>query len=273
MRTVIIGSGNVAEGLARAITGSSGMAPAGHIRPRLIQICARNREQGRGLARMMEVPYTDSLKRLELADLYIIAVSDDAVASVSEEMGVPADAVVAHTAGSLGPGALSDHITNRAVLYPLQTFTKGRIQDPRTIPFFIEYTTPRAGRIVESFASSISGRVMESTLEVRKRLHLAAVYACNFTNHMYAVAGRILNGDGLSFEIIKPLIEETAAKAIASGAPAKVQTGPAVRGDQATQELHLEILRKAVERDEIDATYMEIYKLLSKSIWETSRKK
>ena len=201
------------------------------------------------------------------ADLYLIAVSDSAVEEVSARLRTPPGATVAHTSGGLGIDSLRCVAADRAVCYPLQTFSAGRSIDFRTVPLFIEYTTDRAGRTVRDFAEALSDCVREADSARRGRLHAAAVFACNFSNHLYAIAGRLLEKEGLDFGILGPLVLETAAKAVATDNPAAVQTGPAVRGDTVTMRRHEAILAR-----ENDERYNKIYKLLSESIWETSKR-
>jgi predicted short-subunit dehydrogenase-like oxidoreductase (DUF2520 family) len=268
---VIIGGGAVAEALAHEIDASEGL--------RLIQQWRRK---------------TDTLQSLAPADLYILAVSDSAVAeavtgsiagaAVTSEgsttgatqrgpTGVaglvfPPESVVAHTAGSVSIDALSPHIAHRAVLYPLQTFTRGRrIEDfRRRVPFFIEGTTPRALETVRTVAEAIADNVTELPSEKRERLHLAAVFANNFANAMFCAAEQIAAEAGVPYALLTPLIAETAAKAQDLPSPRDAQTGPAKRGDRETQQKHLEILQ---------ATHPELtetYKNISEIIWKTLRK-
>ena len=260
MKTVILGSGNVAEALAKAIT----TRPGGELR--LVQLCGRG-SAGRELALRLGVPFTDSPSDLEVADIYIMAVSDSAIGELSALMKVPTGAVVAHTAGGAGIDAISPRIADRGVFYPLQTFTKGRDMDFSKIPVFIEYGNAYAGDVVRRFASLLSDNVAEADSALRLRLHTAAVFACNFVNHLYSLGGALLEEAGLSSGILAPVITETACKAIMSGDPAAVQTGPAVRGDHTTMQRHMELLAS-----EGKVNYEKIYKLLSQSIWETSKK-
>ncbi len=171
---------------------------------------------------------------------------------------------MAHTAGSVPLEALPAKFARRAVFYPLQTFTRGRRVDWAEIPLFIEASTPELQAGLEAFARRLSCRVFQADSARRARLHLAAVFASNFVNHMYALGERLLGDAELDFEVLKPLIAETAAKALDAPSPAAVQTGPAVRGDRSTQQRHLEMLG-----DELLRT---LYTTISQSIWETSRK-
>lgn len=255
-RVVIVGSGNLAEALAQAVA-RSGLD--------LVQIFARNAERGPEVARLAGTEWTADPARLAEADIYLFSVSDRAVAELAAALPVPPGAVVAHTAGSVPLDALPRRFANRAVLYPLQTFTRGRAVDFRQIPVFIETSSGALHPAVEAFARRLSDRVVYADSERRARLHLAAVFACNFANAMYAAGDRILHDAGLDFGLLKPLIAETAAKACAAASPAGVQTGPAVRGDRTTQQRHTEML---ADRPELK----ELYETISNYIWETSKR-
>ncbi len=252
---VIIGSGNVAEALALALT-KAGRPP--------VQIFARNRDEGTRITSKCQCKFTDKAANLKQADLYIIAVSDKAISGVSGSLNF-GDAVVAHTSGSTPLNALSPSIRNRAVLYPLQTFTKGHTVDFGTIPIMVEGATPKALAAVTAVAELLSGNVTEVASKQRAVVHVAAVFACNFTNHMYAVGELLAKEAGMDFDILKPLIKETAGKALAADSPLATQTGPAIRNDFQTKSLHCELL---AEKPDLKNLYISI----SKSIWETSKK-
>lgn len=255
IRVVIIGSGNVAEALVRAFCGA-GNPP--------VQLMARNRERAAELAAICGCPYTDNPQELAPADLYIIAVADKAIRGVAAKLDF-GDGVAAHTAGSVDIDIFPPNVRRRAVIYPLQTFTKGRRVDFSQIPVLIEANGPRALEVVRGAARAVSGRVMEVNSSRRMVIHAAAVFANNFTNYMYTVGEELVRDAGLDFEILKPLIRETAEKAIAAPSPRCVQTGPAVRNDFETRSKHIELL--AAKPD-----LKNIYITVSKNIWETSKK-
>ena len=254
---VIIGSGNLAEALARAIAASD---------LELRQLYARNEARGRAIAALTG---TETASRPEelctTADLYLIAVSDSAVGEVARTLPIPSGAVVAHTAGSVSLEALPEQYSRRAVFYPMQTFTKGRAVDFRAIPIFVEAADAALQADVEAFARHLSQTVLQADSARRAKVHLAAVFACNFANHMYALGERIVRSAGLDFDILKPLVAETAAKACDATSPADVQTGPAARHDATTIERHAALLAD-------DPELLELYQQISKNIWETSRK-
>lgn len=226
-RTILIGSGNVASHLGEALL------RAGHQ-----VICVGGR------TRTMPIPQD--------ADLYVIAVTDSAIASVSAEIG-DVSGLVVHTAGSVPMSVLSQR--NRGVLYPLQTFTKGRPVDMCAVPLFIECDGDF--RLLREVAGQISSNVTEMDSQRRRYLHLAAVFCCNFTNHMYRITESMLEEHNIPFSVMLPLIDETARK-VHSLSPAAAQTGPAIRWNQEVMSAQIELL----EREDLK----QLYQIISKSI-------
>lgn len=254
-RIVLIGSGNLAEQLAIAIAECPALE--------LVQLFARNAERGREVARLASTETTADPACLAEADLYLIAVSDRAVREVAERLPIPPTALVAHTAGCVPIEALSRY-PHRAVFYPFQGFSKGRRVDFREIYLFLEVADERDYEPLHGIARHLSERVERADSERRAHIHLAGVLCNNFTNAMYAAANEQLRRVGLGFEVLKPLITETAAKAVDSDDPLTVQTGPARRGDRPTQERHLQL----IDNEELRT----IYETISQTIWETSKK-
>lgn len=247
---VLIGSGNVAEAFAEwiALSGNN-----------LLQIAARNREQGNALAQRHNVPYTNDFSKIKRADIYIISVSDSAIKEVSSMIDA-GDGIVVHTSGSCGTDELAGTINNKGVLYPLQTFTKGRKLNLRGIPLFIEADGQEILGEIRIFAKELSEKVYDSNAEDRRKLHIGAVLTCNFVNHLYTLGYDFMESNGLNYEVLKPLIGETAAKMNDySGSPADLQTGPAVREDTEVINKHLEILGN-------DAQLKHIYETITTSI-------
>lgn len=256
--TVIIGSGNVAEAFARTL-------PEHGIEVR--QVFARNRVRGNIVADIAGCGHTDDPARIAEAEIYIVTVSDSAIENVLAPLKLPAEAIVAHTAGSRPIDAIPDRFSRRAVLYPLQTFTAGREVDFSHIPFFIEASSAELAEQMKAFALKLSDTVFDADFERRSQIHLAGVFVCNFANYMYAIGHDIMQDAGLPFSTLAPLIGETARKAVDSGDPSSVQTGPAVRNDYKTRMRHLEMLADK-------AQLKSIYSMISQNIWEkTSRKK
>lgn len=256
-KVVIIGSGNLAEALARAVAKSD---------LELVQVFGRNAERVRAVAELAGADRATQPEELSReADIYLVAVSDKAVAQVAATLPIPVDAAVAHTAGSVPLEALPERFARRAVFYPMQTFTRGREVDFTVIPIFLETPSAELRGELEEFARQLTRTVIWADSAQRAKVHLAAVFACNFANHMYAVGERIVRGAGLDFDILKPLVAETAAKACDARSPLDVQTGPAVRNDSTTMARHAELLAD-------DPLLKNIYSTISQNIWETSKK-
>ncbi|ADV50636.1 Domain of unknown function DUF2520-containing protein [Cellulophaga algicola DSM 14237] len=202
---------------------------------------------------------SDTLKK---ADVYIIAVSDDAIPEVSSKLKHVTGLVV-HTSGSVSINALNT-CKNYGVFYPLQTFTKGKKVDFRPIPICIEAENEDNLKTLSFLAETISDKVYQISTEQRSHLHLAAVFVNNFTNYMYTIGNEICDDHKVPFEILEPLIKETSAK-ILTLKPKEAQTGPARRNDVATMQRHLEQLKTKDKK--------QIYKLLSESIQKKYGKK
>ncbi|WP_143883047.1 Rossmann-like and DUF2520 domain-containing protein [Chryseobacterium binzhouense] len=243
MQTVIIGSGNVAYHLAKAFTQNN--IP-------LSQIFGRNENELQKISDELDIPY--STQKLEDADLYIISVSDQSIEEVSRIISKK-NCLVAHTSGSLPKEILAGEY-RKSSFYPLQTFSKSKSLDYRKIPFFIETENIEDQQLLIELASRISANVMESTHEKRKYIHLTAVFACNFVNHLFARAKEISDSQDIPFDYFLPLIDETIQK-IHEIEPKYAQTGPAVRNDQRVLQLHEQLLK-----DES----LTIYKTINNSI-------
>ena len=252
----IVGSGNLAEALAAAV---------GQLDDIRLTIVARNPQRGRKLADRCRAEYCATDAPLHDTELCIIAVSDSAIASVADSLRLPQTAVVTHTSGATPIDVLPARFAARGSFYPFQTFTAGREVDFSAIPIFIEASDPAATDALEAFAGRLSRSVTRADAQTRRRIHLAGVFACNFANRMFGIGCEIVGRAGLGFDVLRPLIAETAAKALAAESPADVQTGPAVRGDRESQRRHLEMLANTPELS-------DIYNLISKNIWETSKK-
>ena len=253
---VVVGSGNVAEAIALACHDCPTLS--------LRQVVARNVERASHIASMAECDWCANLANAADADLYIIAVSDRAVEEVASSLRCKEGSVVVHTAGSISQDAIPNQ--RRGVMYPFQTFTKGRRIDFSRVPLFIEGCDEQTTLQIEQVARTLSHNVWRATSDCRRDIHLTGVLACNFVNALYGMAADYLTErQGLPFDVLRPLIKETASKAIDATHPSMVQTGPAVRGDKEVSNRHQQMLRND-ERKEL------IYKLLTEYIWETSKK-
>jgi predicted short-subunit dehydrogenase-like oxidoreductase (DUF2520 family) len=250
-KVIIIGSGNVAQHLINAFAKSTAIE--------LIQVYSRRKET---LSHLLDADkITTELKQLQEADLYIIAVSDDAIAPVSSQLPFE-NRLVVHTSGSVALDAL-DNKNRKGVFYPLQTFSKDKAVDFKTIPICLESQNPTDFQLLEKVARDLSNTVFAISSEQRKALHVAAVFVNNFVNHLYQIGNEICNENQIPFEILKPLILETAQK-INTLSPAEAQTGPAKRNDVKTIEAHQLFLS-----NEKQAT---TYKILTQSIQENGKK-
>lgn len=250
-KVIIIGSGNVAQHLIKAF--------AKNTATELIQVYSRQKEN---LIHLLDsVLITTDFNELLEADLYIIAVSDDAIASVSSKLPFE-NRLVVHTSGSVELNTL-DKKNRRGVFYPLQTFSKKKTLEFKNIPICIETEDINDYQLVEKTAKSISNNVFAINSEQRKALHVAAVFVNNFTNHLYQIGQEICQEHSVPFEILKPLILETAEK-IKTLSPEEAQTGPAKRNDFSTIEAH-----KSFLSNENQST---IYKILTQSIQQHDKK-
>ncbi len=252
---VMIGAGNVAFHLAGALT-AAGFKP--------LQIAGRSTAPTRELSGLLDSPYTTSLNEINpTADFYIIAVNDDAIPEVLERIPVT-DRMIFHTSGSTGMGVFGKKFDRYGIFYPLQTFSKVRALDFHMIPVFIEGSDPGTTKDMRDIAEKISRHVYDTDAGQLLQIHLAAVFACNFTNHMFTIAEDILKAKSLPFDLLKPLIEETILK-LSSGPPAGLQTGPAVRGDTG-------ILQKHIKALESHPDYQKIYTFISQNIQDVHQK-
>ncbi len=247
-RVVIIGAGNVATHLCKAIK------KAGF---QILQIASRTENSARELGTLLNVPFTCNAEDFcNTADLYIVSVKDDAISTALSTFTPPNNALVVHTAGSVSMDILNNFSSRIGILYPLQTFSKAKEVNFSEIPLYIEANNTKDTELLIRFASTFSNRAKVVDSENRVHVHLAAVFACNFTNHLYSIASDILEKAGLSFDDMIPLISETTEK-IKTLHPRKAQTGPAIRRDSKVIEKQLNAL-KGREK--------QIYKLITESI-------
>lgn len=234
MKIEIIGTGNVGSHLARAFgecgvetTAVSSRTFAGHT---------------------------------EDADIYLIAVKDDLISETAKRLGIPGG-IVAHTSGSVPINALEGCSDHTGVFYPAQTFSKEVAMNYSSIPFFIEGSDPDTGNILMEAAGMISRRVEKADSDRRRILHIAAVFACNFANHLWHLAGKIAASENIPFDCLRPLIRQSCDK-IMTVSPQEAQTGPARRGDRKVIDSHLKALEDYPE-------LRDIYSLLNDSISKT----
>ena len=229
MEVVLLGSGNVATHMGNALV------RGGH---HIKQVYSRTHAHAAALAEALGAEAVVDLAAIDThADVYILAVKDDAIATVATQLPATLQGVVAHTAGSVDMAVFDGYAASYGVCYPLQTFSKEKAVDFSIVPMAVEASDDAAMDVLEPLAKSMSDRVFRCDSKQRLSLHVAAVFACNFSNHLYATAADILREHGLDFDLIRPLILETAQKVL-THQPNDVQTGPAVRNDVRTLAKH-----------------------------------
>lgn len=228
MKIVIIGSGNVAFHLSKAFK-ENGIS--------VLQIFGRNEKDLQEISENFQIPWSNT--KLEEADFYIITVKDEAIEIVSKQI-VNQNCLVAHTSGSIEKETLQGNY-RKASFYPLQTFSKTKDLVYSDIPFFIEAENDDDFILMKNLAEKISPKITKSNFEERKYIHLTAVFACNFTNHLFAKAKEISDSQNIPFDYFIPLINETVQK-IKHLEPKLAQTGPAIRGDEAILKSHESLL-------------------------------
>ena len=251
IKVIIIGSGNVAQHLIKAFSKSKNID--------LAQVFSRQKES--------LVPLLDSHKIIDNytdlaeADLYILAVSDDAIAAVSSQLPFE-NRLVVHTSGSISIDLL-DSKNRRGVFYPVQTFSKNVAVDFSEIPICLESENEVDFDLLEKVAYSISNKVFKISEVQRQALHVSAVFVNNFVNQLYQIGNEICLENNIPFEVLKPLILETANKGTTLS-PKEAQTGPASRNDNTTIERHLNFLS--------DENRKNIYKIITQSIQNNGKK-
>ena len=256
MEAVFIGSGSVATHLALALQ-KKGVTIA--------QVYSRTQKNAAILAEKLNTTYTTDISEIyDKADIYFYALKDGAFRHTLKSFDLP-DAIHVHTAGSIPMSEFDGIATKYGVFYPLQTFSKEKEVDFSKIPICIEAINSEVQKKLLEIAELLDSKTYLITSEQRKKIHLAAVFACNFSNYMYDISSQILEDIGVNFEIMHPLIMETAEK-IQSVQPYKAQTGPAVRFDDKIISSHLTMLK---ERRDLK----KIYNLLSKDIYKRHKKK
>ncbi len=231
MDIVIIGTGNTATVLGRKLRG------AGH---RIVQVYGRDSQAASALAYELDTESTNYFNVVNReADLYLLAVSDSAIREVAGELRLQ-DRLLVHTAASVSREVLRGQAGRYGVFYPVQSLRRETGRAPE-VPVIIDAGDPVTLRQLEVLAYSISDRVVTAGDEERRKLHLAAVVVNNFVNHLYALADTYCRSEGVDFQLLLPLIRETAAR-LQDLPPGQSQTGPAIRGDQQTVEAHLRLL-------------------------------
>ena len=237
-RIILIGAGKLAWHLGPAII--DGGYP-------IVQVYSRSEGSARELGDKMGVAWTTDAGALDQeADMLLFCIPDRAIKEFPCFIELKKKVMMVHTSGSVPLDIFSGIARKYGVLYPLMTFTKERILDPGNIPFCIEGSDIESLNILENMAGSISKQVYKFNSEERKKLHLAGIIANNFSNHMYQLAEEVLSRSGMDFNLLKPLILETAAKVMEIN-PAMAQTGPASRNDEQVVQEHADLLKEHPE--------------------------
>ncbi|MCX6292030.1 MAG: DUF2520 domain-containing protein [Bacteroidetes bacterium] len=251
MKIVLIGAGNVATHFGKA------MKRAGHS---ILQVYSRSDSSAATLAKKLSAsPTTNVTEITGTADVYVVALRDEAIEPFLAAFGITGKIIV-HTSGSVPINVFEKKFRNFGVIYPVQTFSKKHSVSFRNVPLCLEANNQHAKSKITSLSKSVSGEVHYLSSEKRKWIHLAAVFANNFTNHLFSVAESILAKENISLEMLHPLMHETALKA-RKNSPRDIQTGPAKRGDATVMEEHLKLLSSKKQ-------FREIYRLMSESIEE-----
>lgn len=251
MRIVIIGSGNVATHLSQALKG------AGNDN---VQVYSRTLSNATTLADKLGCLATDRTDEIVPdADIYIFSIKDKALEDVVRSLTISKDACLIHTAGSMPMSVFKGIATRYGVLYPMQTFSKSRKVDFREIPCFIEASDDETLALIRALAESISDQCQECPSEQRKKMHLAAVFTCNFANHCYRLAEKVVEKEGFDFTLFHPLIRETANK-VMTLSPREAQTGPMVRWDTNVMDMQMDLIE--------DERTRAIYRLIAENIHE-----
>lgn len=233
-KIVIVGAGRIAWHLGKRLK-SKGLP--------VVQVLSRTEEHARELAEVLNSRWTsNSADLVSDADWIILAVRDDAIQSVAESISAfVTNALVTHTSGGTAGSVLKPFFERCGVFYPLQSFSLEHMPVWSKIPFCVDAALPEDLLFLKKIAKTIGNLVYHVTDNQRAYLHVAAVFANNFSNHCFAIAEKILDEQDLPFELLHPLMEETLAKAL-QDSPARMQTGPALRGDVETLQRHLKLL-------------------------------
>lgn len=256
LKFCFIGAGNLATQLSCALQ-TAGFE--------IVQVYSRTERSAKSLAEKLKTQYTTQKSALvKDADIYFVALKDSVVHEVLSEIDF-ADKLLVHCSGSMSMSVLKQCSANYGVLYPLQTFSKNREVNFSEIPVFVESSDSEIRNQLTEIAKKISNNVADLSSEKRKSLHIAAVFACNFVNHFYALSAAYLEEQEIPFDVMHPLILETAKKAVEMP-PKQAQTGPAIRFDENIINDHLKNLNNNPE-------LKELYNSVSRSIFEFHQKK
>ncbi|MDN3594539.1 Rossmann-like and DUF2520 domain-containing protein [Zunongwangia endophytica] len=246
-KVVLLGAGNLASHLFKAFEANKFVE--------IIQVFNHREEKLKTFSALVDT--TTAFSEIKEADFYIISVKDDAIAEVASQLREK-EGIVLHTSGAINMSALAN-LSNYGVFYPLQSFSKEKEVNFTEIPIGIEANTAENLKKLKTFAATISDSVYDISSEQRRILHVAAVFANNFSNFMFTTAAEICEKHEVPFEILQPLIQETFLK-IREVSPKDAQTGPAIRNDKQTMQAHLHHLNEDQKK---------LYKTISEAITKT----
>ncbi|HYV94770.1 MAG TPA: DUF2520 domain-containing protein [Chitinophagales bacterium] len=249
MKIAILGAGNVGYQLAWHLNNN------GH---QIVQVFSRHLPAAKFIGNLMDIACTDKIEEITKgADIYLLSIRDDAIEEVVKQLRL-GDKVIAHTSGTVPMKILEQVSTNYGIFYPLQTLSRNVSVDFGVLPICLTASNDFTKKTLIELAGTLTSKIVEVDDEKRLAIHIAGVFANNFTNHLFSVSQMVLEKTGLSFEIMKPLINETVRK-IQNHDPLNVQTGPAIRHDDHTIERHLKFLEE-------DGRFAALYKILSDDI-------
>ena len=238
---ILLGSGNVATHLGIALKNSNYT---------IVQVYSKSIKNAKILANKLDAHFTNDLSKLKSADLIIVSINDDAISNIISQIK---NTAIVHTSGSIGLNVFKEQFSNYGVFYPLQTFSKEVDINISEIPFCLEGNSIEFENQLIKIAKALSNNVVKMNSDQRKQLHIAAVFACNFSNHMFSIADDLLAKKDIDFKILLPLIRKTIAN-LESNRPKEVQTGPAKRKDTAIIQEHI----ATIKEKEINELYQKI---------------
>jgi len=253
-KLVLIGAGNVATHIGQALY-NQGVD--------IVQVYSRSLRSAKPLSKQLKAEPITDISQVQQVDAYLFAVKDDVIPELIAAFPF-SGRIMLHTAGSVDMEVFSAKTSDYGVVYPLQTFSKQRSVDISEVPFCLEASNSDLAKLLEVWLRKISSSVQFLNKEQRASVHLAAVFACNFSNYMYTVAEDFLRHRQLNFSLLRPLISETARK-VTHHLPSQVQTGPAIRADEKIMAKHLQLLTNAPE-------WQNLYRFVSDSIEKRHKK-
>jgi len=258
----LIGAGNVATNLAYLFY-NNGF--------KILQIYSKHIESTKKISKLIKTSATDKINNISnKSDLYIISVSDNSYSEILNKLKINKNSFIVHTSGSININIFTKKYNNYGVFYPLQTFTKNKLIDFKNIPICIEANTTENQEILKKFASNFSDNINIINSEQRKTIHLSAVFASNFTNHMLDIAYRINEKNNINPNILLPLINETIKKTTENH-PKNNQTGPAIRNDNKIISEHIDMLNKIFTSKYLE-NIPKLYNFVSQSIKDLNKK-